>query len=46
LEENGNLISFGANDLGQVGVKNSFDEVDVRSPVSIFQVMKMKENRN
>jgi alpha-tubulin suppressor-like RCC1 family protein len=30
LEENGIVITFGRNNLGQVGVKNSFDEENQR----------------
>jgi len=44
LEENGNLIAFGANSKGQVGVKNNLAELNQRSPLSVFQVLRMNEN--
>lgn len=46
LEENGNLIAYGHNKWGQVGVKNSFDEESQRQPVNVFQTLRMNENQN
>lgn len=46
LEENGNLIAFGANSRGQVGVKNNLAELNQRSPLSVFQVLRMNDNQS
>ena len=40
------MIAFGANSRGQVGVKNNLSEVNQRSPLSVFQVLRMNENQN